>query len=65
MSTAVGYTLQCVGQKDVPPALASLLMSFESVFAVLAGWLILGDMLSLRELTGCALIFGAVILAQL
>lgn len=65
MSTAVGYTLQCVGQKDVPPALASLLMSFESVFAVLAGWLILGDMLSLRELAGCALIFGAVILAQL
>ena len=48
LSTAVAYTGQCVGQQGVPPALASLLMSFESVFSVLAGWLILGEQLSLR-----------------
>ena len=48
LSTAVAYTGQCVGQQGVPPAIASLLMSFESVFSVLAGWLILGERLSAR-----------------
>ena len=64
-SSAIGYTLQCVGQQGVHPTVASLLMSFESVFSVLGGWLILGQHLSTRELLGCLLIFVAVIFAQI
>ena len=47
------------------PAVASLILSLESVFSVLAGWIILGQALSPREMAGCALVFGAVILVQL
>ena len=65
MSCGVAYTLQIVGQKGVNPFLASLLLSLESVFAVLAGWLLLGQALSLREIVGCAIIFVAIILAQI
>lgn len=65
MSCGVAYTLQVVAQKDVEPTIASLIMSLESVFSVLAGWVLLGQHLSLRELGGCALVFGAIILAQL
>lgn len=64
-SSAVGYTLQIVAQKNVPPALASLLMSLESVFSALAGWAILHESLSPRELAGCALVFAAILLAQI
>ena len=64
LSGAIGYTLQIVGQKHTDPAVASLLMSLESVFSVLAGWVILGERLSGQELIGCALVFAAVILAQ-
>lgn len=65
LSGAVGYTLQIVAQKDTDPTVASLLMSLESVFAVLAGWLLLGDMLTARELLGCMLMMGGIVLAQL
>ena len=65
MSSGVAYTLQIVGQRDVNPTVASLLMSMESVFSALAGWLILGETLTLREMGGCALIFFAILLAQL
>ncbi len=65
MSSGVAYTLQIIGQKDVNPTVASLVMSLESVFSVLAGWAILHERLSARELIGCALIFGAIVLAQL
>ncbi len=65
ISSAVGYTLQIIGQKNVPPALASLLMSLESVFAVLAGWVLLNQYLSVPEMIGCALMFVAIILAQI
>ena len=65
MSSGVGYTLQILGQKDTPPAVASLIMSLESVFAALSGWLILGQSMSGRELFGCILVFAAVILAQI
>lgn len=65
MSSGVAYTLQIVGQKDVNPTVASLLMSLESVFSVLGGWLILGDMLTKRELLGCGVMFVAVVLSQL
>lgn len=63
-SCGIAYTLQIVGQKWTEPAIASLLMSFESVFAVLSGWIILGEGFSARELGGCALMFCAVIMAQ-
>ncbi|MCI5957632.1 MAG: DMT family transporter [Clostridiales bacterium] len=65
MSGAMGYTLQIVAQKDTDPTIASLLMSLESVFAVLAGWIILGDRLSARELLGCLFMMAAIVLAQL
>ena len=65
MSCGVGYTLQIVGQKNYNPTVATLLLSLESVFSVLTGWVILGQTLSARELLGCALIFAAVVLAQL
>ena len=65
LSSGVAYTLQAVGQKNLDPALASLLMSMESVFSVLAGWVVLGQALSAKELIGCILMFAAIILAQL
>lgn len=64
-SCGIGYTLQIIGQKGVNPTVASLIMSLESVFSVLAGWVILHETLSAKELAGCALIFAAVILSQL
>ena len=64
-SSAVGYTFQILGQKGLNPTVASLLMSLESVFAALAGWIILHQRLSPRELLGCVLVFAAVLLAQM
>lgn len=65
LSSGVAYTLQILGQKNMNPAIASLLLSLESCFSVLAGWAVLGETLSLRESFGCILMFGAIILAQL
>ncbi|MBQ6442648.1 MAG: DMT family transporter [Lachnospiraceae bacterium] len=65
LSCGVAYTLQIVGQKNVPPTLASLLMSFESVFCLLGGWLLLGEVLTPRQIFGCCLMFVAVLTAQL
>lgn len=65
LSSGVAYTLQVVGQKDTPPAVASLVMSLESVFAAVSGWLILNQNMSGREVFGCVLVFAAVILAQI
>lgn len=65
LSCGVAYTFQIIGQRSMNPTVASLLMSLESVFSVLAGWALLHQTLSLREILGCLLIFGAVILAQL
>lgn len=65
MSSGVGYTLQIVGQRGLNPAAASLLLSLESVFAALSGWLVLGQPLTARELLGCGLVFAGVVLAQL
>lgn len=64
LSSAVGFSLQILGQQRVAPEPASLIMSLESVFAVLAGWLILGQKLSGAETIGCCLMFAAVILSQ-
>lgn len=65
LSCGVAYTLQIVGQKNVNPAIASLILSLESCFSVLAGWLVLGERLSIRESFGCILMFAAILLAQL
>lgn len=65
LSSGVAYTLQIIAQKRLEPAAASLIMSLESVFAVLSGWLILSQPMSFRELLGCGLVFSGVILAQL
>lgn len=65
MSCGIAYTLQIAGQKYVNVILASILLSLESVFSVLAGWLFLGETLSLREIGGCALVFAAILLAQM
>lgn len=65
LSSGVGYTLQVVGQKGMNPTIASLIMCLESVVSVLAGWLILGEALSNRELLGCVLMFVAIVLAQM
>lgn len=65
LSSGVAYTLQIVGQKYTEPTTATLIMSLESVFAALVGWLILGEVMTAKELTGCVLVFAAVILAQI
>lgn len=65
MSCGIAYTLQIIGQQEVHPTIASLIMSFESVFSVIGGWIILGERLSDRQLIGCLLIFIAVIFAQI
>ena len=65
MSSGVAYTLQIVAQKDTDPTSAALICSLESVFALLGGWLLMHEMLSSRELIGCVLTFGAIILSQL
>ena len=65
MSSGVAYTLQIIGQQNLNPAIASITMSLESVFAALAGWIVLGQSMSFRELVGCVLMFAAIILAQL
>lgn len=65
MSSGVAYTMQIVAQRYTEPAVASISMSLESVFAALGGWLISGNSLSIREGLGCALVFSASILAQI
>ena len=65
MSSGVAYTLQIIGQKYAESAVASIAMSLESVFAALGGWLIAGNLLATHEILGCAIMFVAIILAQL
>lgn len=65
LSCGVAYTLQIIGQKNMDPTVASLILSLESVFSVLAGWIILNQTLSMREFLGCGFMFLAIILAQL
>ena len=65
MSSGVAYTLQIYGQRYAEPPVASLTMSLESVFAALGGWIISGNTLTPREFGGCALVFAAIVLAQL
>ena len=65
LGSGVAYTTQILGQRDANPTVASLILSLESVFAVVAGWIILGDMLSIRELFVCAMMMTGIVLAQL
>ena len=65
MSCGVAYTLQIVGQKDMNPTVASLILSLESCVSVLAGWMLLNQKLTVRELAGCAVMFGAILIAQM
>ena len=65
LSCGVAYTLQIIGQKGMNPTVASLVLSLESVVSVLAGWVLLKQSLSARELVGCVIMFIAIILAQL
>lgn len=64
-SSGVAYTLQMVGQKYTKPAIASIVMSLESVIAVVAGAIVLHEVLSGREILGCTIVFASVILAQI
>ena len=64
-SMGIAYSLQIIGQKHLEPTPASLIMSLESVFAALCGWLLLHERMSPAELCGCALVFSAVIISQL
>ena len=65
LSCGVGYTLQIVGQKGINPIIASLIMSLESVISALAGWVILGQVLSLKEIIGCVPMFVAIVITQI
>lgn len=65
LSCGIGYTLQIVGQKGINPVIASLIMSLESVISALAGWVILGQVLSPKEILGCVLMFVAIIITQI
>ena len=65
LSSGVAYTLQIFGQRYTEPVIASLLMSLESVFSVLAGWVVLHQVLSFKETLGCIIVFAAVTLAQM
>ena len=65
LSTGVAYTLQIVGQRHLNPTVASLAMCLESVFGALAGWLVQGQELSVREFAGCAIMFAAIVLSNI
>lgn len=65
LSTAIAFTFQIIGQKHAPPTHAAIILSFEAVFAVLGGWLLLDENLSDRNIIGCVLMFAGIIVAQL
>jgi len=65
LSCGVAYTFQILGQKNVIPSIASLIMSLEAVFCAIGGWILLGESLSIKEMVGCILVFVAIILAQI
>lgn len=65
LSCGVAYTLQIVGQANMNPTVASLILSLESVISVLSGWILLGETMNGRQILGCILVFSGVILAQI
>jgi drug/metabolite transporter (DMT)-like permease len=64
MSVGIAYTMQVVAQQHVHPAYASIILSFETVFAVIGGWLLLNEALSLRNLAGCMLMLAGILIVQ-
>jgi len=64
MSVGIAYSLQIVGQKWANPSVAAIILSMETVFAVLGGWIVLGEVLSIKEVIGCILMFMAMIISQ-
>jgi len=65
LSVGIAYTLQVVAQRDAHPAHAAILLSLESVFAAIGGWLILDEIISIRGLVGCGLMLLGMLLSQL
>ena len=65
LSVGIAYTLQVVAQKNAHPAHAAIILSMETVFAALGGWIILNEILSTREISGCALMLAGMLLSQL
>ncbi|MBQ8539887.1 MAG: DMT family transporter [Clostridia bacterium] len=64
LSSGVAYTLQIIGQKNLNPTVASIIMSLEACVSVIAAWIILGDAMNARQITGCVIMFAAILLAQ-
>ena len=65
LSSGIAYTLQMVGQKYTNPVVASLILSLEAVFAALAGYFILDEVMTSREFLGCSIVFLAIIFSQI
>ncbi|MBQ9487412.1 MAG: DMT family transporter, partial [Selenomonadaceae bacterium] len=65
MSSGVAFTLQIYGQKYAEPSAAAILMSFEAIFGAVSGWLLLGEVMTGREIFGCVLMFAGIIVTQL
>ena len=65
MSCSIAYTLQILGQKETEPAIASMILCLESVFALIAGMIILGEVMTFREIIGCVIMFAAIFVANL
>jgi drug/metabolite transporter (DMT)-like permease len=65
LSVGLGFTLQVFGQRVAPPSDAALILSMETVFAALFGWLLLGEMLTARQLLGCVLMLTGMLVAQM
>lgn len=65
LEVSIAFTLQIVGQRSTPPALAAIIMSLESVFAAICGGIFLGEHMSGRELAGCVIMFAAFVISQL
>jgi drug/metabolite transporter (DMT)-like permease len=63
-STGVGYTLALIGQRYVQPQIAGLILALEAVFAALAGWIFLGELLNSQQIFGCALMLSGCLIAQ-
>ena len=65
LSSGIAYTLQMVGQKYTNPIIASLILSLEAVFAALAGYIMLNEVMTSREFLGCSIVFLAIIFSQI
>jgi drug/metabolite transporter (DMT)-like permease len=65
MSVGIGFTLQIIGQKHSPPAHAAIIFQLEAVVAAVSGWLVLGETMGARDLSGAALMVAGMLVAQL